>query len=81
MEYIKMADLIFVKVAPVPDAVKEIMIPADSTVAFAINYAKINASNYDAIHMNGEPAKMSDYVVPGAVIVLTPRIRGGKDNI
>jgi hypothetical protein len=76
-----MADLIFVKVAPIPDAVKEIMVPLNSTVAAAISKANVNASNYDNIRMNGEPVNMSDIVIPGAVILLTPRIRGGRDNI
>ena len=76
-----MADLIFVKVAPIPDKVQEFMMPVGSTVAAAISKANVNASNYDNIRMNAEPANMSDIIVPGAVIVLTPRIRGGKDNI
>jgi hypothetical protein len=76
-----MADLIFVKVAPIPDTVREIMIPSGSTVAAAISKAQVNSSNYDAIHMNNNPANMSDIVPAGAVIVLTPRIRGGYDNI
>jgi hypothetical protein len=76
-----MADLIFVKIAPVGSNVIEIMAPKDSTVEAAIKIAKIDPSNYDAIHMNGSQTNLSATVPPGAVILLTPRIRGGKDNI
>ena len=71
----------FVKVAPVGSEVKEVMIPENSTVAVALTHAKIDSSNYDSIHMNGSPASLGDAVTAGSVIVLTPRIRGGKDNI
>lgn len=75
-----MAEMILVKVAPLGNAVVEVLIPLNSTVADAIS-AAIRAGakidRYDGLTKNGKSVTVRDTVLNGDIIVLTPSIKGG----
>jgi hypothetical protein len=75
-----MADMILVKIAPLGNAVTEVLIPAGSTVQAALNAAKatgVKVDGYDDLRKNGKTVSPSDIVLPKDIITLVPSIRGG----
>ena len=79
-----MTEMILVKIAPLGREVKEIMVPAGSTVSMVLQTAAaagINVGGHEDLRKNGKIILPTDIVMAGDIITLVPAIRGGKAEV